>query len=391
MMNQVHADQSPEIRRVRQDEMPLAVRLADSVFRDYDPDKRSFAKSHPQLFAPGLCQSFAAFIDGRPVSFVGLVPSIVRIGSAQIHCCSIGGVCTHPDYRGRGYAGIILQRVLDHIDRAGASLLLVSGNRSLYKRANCFEFGSFRSYTLDHERSARLTAQHRASGVTIREADAVDWFGLRNAAATRLNAFEQSLWDLALLIEAEPAGSAIKLHHKVLAAEQDGAIRAFVVIGVPYANTATVPRAFEWAGEAPLVACLFAEALQRYNISELTVPVAWHEAKMSDLLACAGIRWTAAKNVGTIHIVRQERLIKQLQPYLQQIGAEAAGNLRMNASEDGTIRVHVKGGTAKLDAQSLVALMFDQDPEIDVEDDVRRSLRSLFPIPFPYTGGLNYV
>ncbi|MCZ8516083.1 GNAT family N-acetyltransferase [Paenibacillus filicis] len=391
MTKREHADQVPEIRRVREEDMPLAVRLADSVFRDYDPDKKSFAKSHPLLFAPGLCQSFAAFIDGRPVSFVGLVPSIVRIGSARIHCCSIGGVCTHPDYRGRGYAGLILQRVMDHIDRAGASLLLVSGNRTLYQRANCFEFGSFRNYTLDCEQSAQLMAQNLATGITIREADAADWFGLRNAAATRLNAFEQSLWDLALLIEAEPAGSPMKQHHKVLAAERDGAIRGFAVIGVPYANAAVVPRAFEWAGEAPLVACLFAEALQRYNMSELTVPVAWHEAQLSDLLARAGIRSAEGNNVGTIHIVRPERLIEQLQPYFQQISTEAAGNLRIEASEDGTTRVHVKGGAANLDAQALVALMFDKEPEIDLDEDVLCSLCSLFPIPFPYTGGLNYV
>ncbi|WP_052487978.1 GNAT family N-acetyltransferase [Gordoniibacillus kamchatkensis] len=299
-------DQTLEIRRVREDEMPLAIRLADSVFRDYDPDKKSFARSHPQLFAPGLCQSFAAFLDGKPVSFVGLVPSVVRIGRARLRCCSIGGVCTHPDYRGKGYAGLVLQRVLDHIDRSGASLLLVSGNRSLYKRANCFEFGTFRNYSIDRERAAGL-AQRGVTDVAIREAEAADWFGLLEAAETRLNAFDQSLWDLALMIEAEPAGAPMKQYHKVLVAERDGVIRAFAVIGVPYRNSATVPRTFEWAGEASLVALLLAEALQRYNIGELMVPVAWHDAEMRELLEQAGIRSAAAKNVGTIRIVRPER------------------------------------------------------------------------------------
>ncbi|KIL38186.1 hypothetical protein SD70_28075 [Gordoniibacillus kamchatkensis] len=76
---------------------------------------------------------------------------------------------------------------------------------------------------------------------------------------------------------------------------------------------------------------------------------------------------------------------------MRQVNAEAAGLLKAAASEDGSVNIHVQGGTIKLDVSSFVALMFDREPDIEAEDGMCRPLRSLFPIPFPYTGGLNYV
>jgi GNAT superfamily N-acetyltransferase len=79
---------------------------------------------------------------------MGLVPGLIRVGLACLRLYSFGSVCSHPDHRGKGYAGLLLEQALNHIDRADASLLLVSEDRSLYRRAGCLPFGSVKRYEI---------------------------------------------------------------------------------------------------------------------------------------------------------------------------------------------------------------------------------------------------
>jgi GNAT superfamily N-acetyltransferase len=392
-MTQAKVEQAVVIRRMHPSEMPLAVRLADSVFRNHDPDKKSFGKSHPQLFAPALSQSFAAFIDGKPapVSFVGLVPSVIRIGAAKINCFSIGGVCTDPEYRGRGYAGQVLEKVYEHIDLADGALVLISGDRSIYTRTNCFHFGSLRHYRIDADAASRISAQTQSPDVKLREFKATDWFGLAEMAASRDCAFEQGLWDLALLLEAEPVGAIVKQHHKVLVAEEDGRITAFAVIGIPYHNTKFDHRVFEWGGKASLVASLLAEAVHRYGVSVLIMQVPWHEKKLIELLDRQAEYKSTSPNGGTIRIVRPERLIRQLRPYLQGIDPRNGGDLHIVSHEDGGASLHLFDRSVSLDQRSLASLLFDSEPDVGLDEEMGKLLRPLFPIPFPYAEGLNFV
>ncbi|WP_187274462.1 GNAT family N-acetyltransferase [Paenibacillus sp. N3.4] len=81
-----------EIRLLQPGEWQAAIQLADKTFRNVGEDSMGIAFTH--VFSPSLHQSYGLFIEGEIVSFIGLVPEIMRIGAAKLNVYAIGAVCT---------------------------------------------------------------------------------------------------------------------------------------------------------------------------------------------------------------------------------------------------------------------------------------------------------
>ena len=193
---------------------------------------------------------------------------------------------------------------------------------------------------------------------------------------------------MAVHIYAAGEASNSKSIHKVLIAERSGEAAAFVVVAVSADGTpGDRAKAVEWAGDSTAVAALFAEAVRRYRPGRLDIFVPWHEA---DLISTLGdIPGTTRKNAGTVHIVSPERLFRQLQPYLHSVGA--AERVSVKELPDNRCSLTIGGGVrADLQTGETVSFLFDPDvpPAARV---LREKLEGVFPIPFPYTGGLNFV
>src|SRR5690554_2912648 len=116
-----------DIRNVKPNEIDQAIQLANGIFRG--EGHSSMGDAFPHVFSKGINHSFGAFDGDRLVSFMRLVPSKMKVGEAELNIFSIGGVCTHEDYRQRGISSKLLKRVYQYIDEAEASLLLISGDR----------------------------------------------------------------------------------------------------------------------------------------------------------------------------------------------------------------------------------------------------------------------
>jgi predicted N-acetyltransferase YhbS len=377
-----------DVRLLQADEFEDAVELSNRTFRE--SEQTSMAEAFPYVFSSSLRQSYGAFADGKLVSFVGLVPSIVRVGSARLNVYSVGSVCTDPDYRGRGYAGTVLNCILSHIDKAGASLLLVSGYGPLYTRMNCFRFGAVTRFIIEPDSAAVIARNAVVANGNLRELEPTDWFALAELARLREVGYEQSIWDLANLLQAQAIASCMKLHHKVLVVERQGKVEAFIVVAVPsHPNQKNQALAIEWAGNPYLIAGAFAQAVHRFQFEQLDVPVSWYETELVKVLTPA--KSSRDQNLGTVHIVNPERFIRQLRPYLQAKHQQLSDGLQLQRLTDGRIEIRLNGWIDILDARSLVSLMFDPEPQVNSNPSLLSALRKLFPIPFPYAGGLNYV
>nr|WP_150959207.1 GNAT family N-acetyltransferase [Aneurinibacillus sp. XH2] len=370
-----------------QQQLDEAAKLSDSIFRD--SEQVSMQAAFPGVFSEALGQSYGAFDNGKLVSFMGLVPAVLRIGEARLPIYSLGSVCTHPDYRGQGTASEILTKILEHIDRAGASLLLVSGGRSLYTRAGCCTYGQVHRYLW--EEGQPLPSRPVPEGTVLRELAPTDWFRLYELASSRRSRYEQSVWDLAGLIHAEALSTCYKLQHKVLVAENaEGDLLTFAVIGVPYSDTPKrEPHLIEWGGAAEGMPALLSYAIRTYGLKKLNIPVPWHEDKLAAELA--GLPCNTGKATGTVYIVNPERVLGHMYPYLKSVDAGAADSLRITRLEDGRTSVALDGWTAELTVQETVSMFFDPAPEFQAPEELKKRLSALFPIPFPYDAGLNYV
>ncbi|MBB6735091.1 GNAT family N-acetyltransferase [Cohnella zeiphila] len=372
-----------QIRQLRsEEEWKEAVKLSDLVFRD--PEHISMGEAFPTVFSASLGQSFGAWEEEKLVSFVGLVPFVIRVGAARLKVYAIGSVCTHPDFRGKGHAGAILEQVNRHIRNAGASLLLVSGDRPLYQRIHCYPFGGFNRYSLKPEQASALSG----GGWKVRERTSEDLFVLQDLAEERAVRYEQSVTELADLIQARAYASCLKLEHRTLVAEKDGRAAAFAVLAVPgAAKSHGTPRVIEWAGDPSAVVSIVADALGRYGLDSLDMAVSWHENGMLETLR--DVPFEEGRNSGTVRVTDPRLLMEQLAPYWREKAGSEAASLTAELSEDGGCVLTLGTDSVRVTARELISLLFDPKPQLS--EPLAQAIADRFPIPLPYTEGLNMV
>ncbi|GIP40346.1 hypothetical protein J31TS4_36260 [Paenibacillus sp. J31TS4] len=380
------------IRRLQAGDFEAAIALSDQIFRD--AEQVSMGRGFPFVFSPELGQSYGAFEEDRLVSFMGLVPSVLRVGPASIGAYSLGSVCTHPDARGKGIASQMLQDIFAFAERAEASVLLISGGRGLYRTSNCHPFGVIQQYLLDDSSAEKFRQSGGGAGCQVREADDADWFRIHRLAESRAVRFEQSLWDLAQLIKAEAICSCIKLSHKVLLAEREGEAVAFAVIGVPYPQVKgkRAPLLIEWAGDAAAVTALLTDALSRYELDRLIAPAPWFEEQLAQQLQAIAAEANPENRTHTIKLINPARLLEELAPWLRQKNEHLQASLAIQ-SADGGWKLSLNGREAVLNEEKLITLLFDPNPELPetLDAELKSDLAVLFPAPLPYDRGLNYV
>jgi predicted N-acetyltransferase YhbS len=99
----------------------------------------------PGLFAEGLSHIYARRDDwmawnrvirddGRIVGVFGIFPMRLRVGGAVLRTTGIGGVSTHPDYRGRGIMSDFLRDACRELREDGDDISILWGHRERYAR-----------------------------------------------------------------------------------------------------------------------------------------------------------------------------------------------------------------------------------------------------------------
>ncbi|MFU1793470.1 GNAT family N-acetyltransferase [Paenibacillus azoreducens] len=373
-----------DIRKVLPHELQEAAALSDYVFRQ--PDQQSMGKIFPCLFSPGISHSYAAFTaEGKMVSFMGMVPEIIRIGEARLYTFSLGSVCTHPDYRGRNLASRLLEECKQHAKRSGASLVFISGSRSLYTRSECRHFGRVESAAINQAAAAAIRSQ-AGGGWTVRSMVPEDTFAVSSLLSAAHVGYEQGPSQLLTLLGAGAIPDIYRLDLQALVGIKDGKIQAFAVGAVHGEERSTAAssdpsRAVEWAGDVQGCALLLAEMLGRFPAEQLIIPVPWQETELLGILKVSGADLTAGTNSGTVWLASVPALLSQCAPLLP------GQTFRSNEESDhACYMTTTEGQEIKLDDAGLLSLLFD--PE---SPDKPLLPEKFATIPLPYLSNLHFV
>ncbi|MRH41180.1 GNAT family N-acetyltransferase [Aquibacillus halophilus] len=369
-----------EVRHLKKEEMEAAIRLSDQTFRD--SERTSMGTAFPQIFTPSMLNhSFGAFVDGKLVAFMGLLPAVINLGKAKISVYSLGSVCTAIDYRGQGIASQMLEEISEFLQKTEASLLLVSGDRTLYRKAGCFPFGQLTRFT--YKGSSYIPSKD----LNISEMETSDLLGMVRVAEKREVAYQQGLLDFSELIEAEAYASNIKLSHKVLVNKSEGLISSFLVVGLPHHSSVNrTAIAIEWAGEVDELESLLAYAVETYQLDEIEVPVPWQDQVLLENLS--SLPNQKVKNQGTIKVIDAKCLLQQIYPYVKE---KFKGNVRFKTDENGCVEVITPTVTETLSPEELISFLFNVDAIDKSVVKLQQATNNAFPIPFPNTAGLNYL
>jgi predicted acetyltransferase len=367
-----------ETRQLHEHERIDAIQLSDMIFRE--ENDKSMGSAFPSIFSSSMIgHSFGAFVKGELVSFMGLVPTMIRIGDAKLSVYSLGSVCTAEEHRGKGIASSMLDHVFKYLENSETSLLLVSGDRSLYTRVNCCHFGTVRNYTVLKEE-----VEERKSN-NIREITSTDSLQMHRVAQERKVAYVQSVMDIQTMLHAEAYASCSKQFHKTLIYEREGKPTSFLVLGVPKSiNQQQKATAIEWAGSPIEIAQLMRHSLYEYNYKELSVHIPWHDQQLE--LELRSHSCTDEQNQGTVFIVNPERLINQLHPYIN-----STDSIKFKSVNEDYVQVNVFDKRETLHIKEFISFLFDKHTENIEVTTLQQYSKGLFPIPFPYTAGLNYV
>jgi GNAT superfamily N-acetyltransferase len=129
--------------------------LVNAIFRR--PGGPEMGATFPTLFDPRNASWLRTFWDGPlAVAHVGVWRGQLWTHGARLAVAHIGAVCTRPEYRGRGLASALLWDALALLRAEGVALVLISGDRSLYRRAGARRFGRLLRYRVGAELLASL-------------------------------------------------------------------------------------------------------------------------------------------------------------------------------------------------------------------------------------------
>ena len=118
------------IRAIRDHEVEMAATLVASVFSSganslYDAIHTRWLNRLHTRPTENISHYRGAFIDNQLVSFARLIEFTLYYGEAALRVAGVANVCTHPDFRRRGFSAAVMRDALTHAAEHGTHLALL--------------------------------------------------------------------------------------------------------------------------------------------------------------------------------------------------------------------------------------------------------------------------
>ncbi|MBE5752320.1 MAG: GNAT family N-acetyltransferase [Clostridiales bacterium] len=173
-----------EIVRLKKENYDELVGLLDYVFT-LKNGSSDFQKNMPKMWARDdehMGKHLAVKEDGKLVSVIGIYPLPVDIAGERLLFSTVGNIATHPDYEGRGYMTMLINRAMEELDKMGADASRLGGLRQRYNRFGYEMSGRVYSFTLEKQVVKKAWAD-KVNGVTFTKIARDDLESLRIAQA----------------------------------------------------------------------------------------------------------------------------------------------------------------------------------------------------------------
>ncbi|MCS7223176.1 MAG: GNAT family N-acetyltransferase [Armatimonadetes bacterium] len=366
-------------RPVKLEEWESLRELTSIVFRPTLMDQ------YPQLFNEDNRENIIVIVDGgRCVSHCGMVERWASILGCSIKVCCIGAVCTLPDYRGRGLASSTFDYCINKAYRDGVDLMLVSGDRDLYRRQGCLVVGRDQSFSMttavveplgvslikdpDENLISRFSACYQCEGVRfVRIPD--DW---RWALQTR--------W----VMDRPSRFYGVSLRDRLV---------GYVIAHEP--DSSGVIRVAEYAGSRIALLSAFPLIMSDLKGQQIEWTILRHDNVFAALCESLGLKANSSPTHYTLKIINYSQLMDRMRPYFEErVGPKVARSVDFWQKEN---RYAIRIGADQwiTDRDSLTRVLFgtvtgEEKALFPADGPIRSFLESVVPIPTLWYG-INYV
>ena len=332
-----------EIRGAKKRELKKIIELINYVFRTGRGNlPHTMEIEFPLLLTETNINNIKIIKDnGKIISIISFLPKTIFIEGIPITTGSIGAVCTHPDYRGKGYSSLLLLEVEKSMKKMGIALCLISSNRNLYKKWGASEVKGYLEYEI-----LPLKSKTKIN-FNVREYKKNDLSSIEKIYNEDSTRYYRSHSDFKKLIISGtfPFG---ETEYKKYVFESRSSIKGYIILKL----TPSRVEVKEAGGNDTDIFSVLSFLAKKLNVGSIQYSLSKYKVVPSDY------NQTKINLKGTLKIIDKKLFIKQLQPYyINYMEQKIMDNLMEKV----------------LNANSSKML-----------------LDLIFPIPFPWTENLNY-
>ncbi len=366
-------------RAVREQEWQSLSELLDAVFR---PGQTA---AFPQQFNLNNRENLRVWVDeGRCVCHVGMTQNGASLFGCAIQVCCIGTVGTLKEYRGRGLASAAFDDIVRKARADGVDLMLVSGDRKLYRMRGCLPVGRDTLVTVTPEAAKQI----EPGGVTIDGMAAEELQLVIECYRREAVRFLRPPSDYRYALQ---CGRVMNRPAEFLVLRDRGAFCGYAIVQFPQEERRA--RMVEFAGDRCALVAALPQILRRYDLEELRFQVQRHDEPLQGLCASYGLTGTPVPASGTVKVVNFPQLMQRLRPrWVELLGPSDAARLGF-WQRDGGYGFRFGDEEMVTDRDTTTRLLFgtvDRAEPNPASGALREALDAILPIPTLWYG-LNYV
>lgn len=377
-------------RGTRPEEKESLKRCVGIVFRPTLWDE------YPQLFNDDNLENCRVMVhDGQVVTHIGMLERDASILGCRIRACNIGGVGTLPEYRKRGLATQTFADACAKARRDGCDIMIVSGDRNLYRMAGCRRVGRDVEYTItpaDIQRCGDAFNPHRER-VTLEPAEVKDIEMMLRLYQREPVRFIRYREDYERAMQCRFVMNRLSDFWLI---KSEGRVLAYAIFNRPL-PTDKQTRLAEYAGDRCAVVGALPQIMAHYNLDKLTIHVLGCDAVLQALMAQRGITGAIAPASGTVRVANFPQLMERMRPYLEEtLGLATARQFSFVEEEDERfIFIYGQERARIVNRGDVTKFLFGAPDNSDLgllpeDNPIVRALRPALPIPGLWYG-ISYV
>ncbi|MCX6378564.1 MAG: GNAT family N-acetyltransferase [Armatimonadetes bacterium] len=373
-------------RGVRLEEIESLHNLTDMVFRPSTVNPPVMAKQYPQLFNADNYDNLRVCVEGGIcVSHVGMKMQDAYLFGCRMRTACIGGVCTHPDFRKMGLASQCCNDAWRIAYETGVDVMLVSGDRDLYRMRGCLRVGNDTVYHVTPE-----TLPIVSESITLTPMSEVELPLIVECYRREPVRFQRYPSDYLYLLQSRWAMNS-PLDLWVL--RERGDFRGYIFAKNPLGKSES--NLIEFAGDRRTILAALPFLFQRYSLTKLHFQVQRYDNLLRSL--CEGYGWegVSQSTSGTVALINFPQLMTRMLPRFEEmIGVEMSAQLRFSQEGD-TYLFGLSAEEFTTDRDTATRMVFGtttgMEPVIQgLGGRLGEALRTILPLPALWYG-INYV
>lgn len=373
-------------RECKKEEFEKVINLINNVFRVSRGLEPTMKEEFPLLLNEENLRNIRIIVeDGKVVASVSFYKTTILIEGIPITTASVGSVCTSENYRGKGYASMLLDDAEKIMKEELVDIILISGTRSLYLRRGCSRAG----WCIKFEIYPEEKIDDSIELVEYKDEYLSEMMRIYNQESTR---YYRSFYEFKNLLKGAttPWGN---YSYKTYLVKKDELFEGYVVLRIIKDETKR-GEVVEFCGDRRIIYKSLNKMGILLSLEYINVICPFNDC-MTTIVKEKKIKYENINLLGTIKILNFERLMEKLKPYFAQYIDKEVMKKIIFKEDRGSYIFEIGNELLRVnDMDTLTKLIFgdkgQKNYEINIPSTLSSFINSVFPIPFIWTGNLNY-